>query len=64
MSNMDGGSSDWWIYLSVNNHVAPSIAMVPWDTVVVVVVVVIVTVVTEDLQFSVTVLSLTTTTAM
>ena len=39
MSTMDGGSSDWWIYLSVNNHVAPSIAMVPWDTAVVVVVV-------------------------
>ena len=42
---MDGGSSDWWIYLSVNNHVAPSIAMVPWDTVVVVVVVVLVVIV-------------------
>ena len=39
MSTMDGGSSDWWIYLSVNNHVAPW-AMVPWDTVVVIVVVV------------------------
>ena len=42
---MDGGSSDWWIYLSVNNHVTPSIAIVPRDTVVVVVVVVVAVVV-------------------